>query len=138
MWKKIKELAIELAQWAEKELKGKTGAEKRAAVVGKMCAVIDIPFIPDWLEGMFEPILYGWIVDNVCNFLNILTEHDIAGVELTPEQIAKVAELIAVTPAGESVLPDERELPDKVIEDVATAGGIDAKLAALYEKYGNK
>jgi hypothetical protein len=134
-----KERAIELVQWAEKALAGRTGAEKRAAVVAKLAEIIDIPFVPDWIEGMFEPILYGWAVDKACNCLNILTGHAIAAAELTPEQITRAAGLIAATPSGEGTLPDENTLPEDVAAEVDSAGDdIDAKLAALCGKYAGK
>jgi hypothetical protein len=137
MWRKIKETAFELVQWAEKELAGKTGKEKRAAVVRKMCELLNVPYVPEWLEGMFEPILYAWIVDRVCNVMNILTNHDMASVTLTPEQVTKAAGLIAVTQAGEEVLPNEACLPDKIV-DVLTRPepDLDARLTALCEEYG--
>ena len=139
MWQKIKERAIELVKWAERELSGKTGAEKRAAVVTKMCALIGIPYLPEWIEVMFEPILYGWVVDKVCNFLNILTEHDITAIALNPEQITQAAELLSITPAGVSILPDENSMTGGALLKLNAAGDdVDAKLAALCEMYAGK
>jgi hypothetical protein len=138
MWREIKEKTFGLIQWAEKELTGKSGAEKRAAVVAKLCAIIDIPYIPDWLEGMVEPVLYGWVVDKTCNLLNILTEHAFEALSLSPEQISKAAGLIEITPDGTGILPNEMDLPDNVTEAVFDAGNIDAKLARLYEAYAGK
>jgi hypothetical protein len=125
-------------QWAEKNLTGKTGAEKRAAVVAKLCALIDIPYVPEWLEGMIEPILYGFVVDAACNLWNLLFGHTFVNAELTPEQTAKAAELITVTPTGESRLPSEEDLPIKVASLIAEAPDVDAKLSALYAQYGAK
>jgi hypothetical protein len=55
---------------------------------------------------------------------------------LTPELTAQAAGLIGVKSDGSDILPAERDLPDPVIEEVATAFGIDAKLAALAAEYG--
>jgi hypothetical protein len=138
MWKTIKEKALELVQWAEKELQGKTGAEKRAAVVAKLCVVINIPYVPEWLEGLFEPLVYGVVVDKVCNLLNILTEHSFAEAELTPEQSAKAADLITVTPDGEDVVPHESSIAPEDIKLLRAAESVDDKLNVLYAKYVSK
>jgi hypothetical protein len=128
MWEKIKQQALEWVQWAERELSGKSGSEKRKAVVSKLCDVIDIPMVPGFVEAIFEPIVYGWVVDKVCNVLNILTDGDFKDVVLTQEQQLKVVALVNVKPDGES----EKEA-------VAPSGGdIDARLNDLYERYGVK
>ncbi|MDR1649032.1 MAG: hypothetical protein LBR71_02120 [Synergistaceae bacterium] len=138
MWQDIKETVFGLVHWAEKELPGKSGAGKRAAVVEKACAIINIPYLPDWIENMFKPILIGWIADKVCNVFNILFEHDFGNTELTPEQVSKAAGLVEATPRGTGIVPDEADLPIKVVAAVREAGDIDAKLARLYEEYAGK
>jgi transcriptional regulator with XRE-family HTH domain len=73
MWKEIVAKAQELIKLAE-TLAGKTGPEKRAIVVSGMCEAINIPFVPEWLEGLFEPPLYGFIDWGVA-FWNRITGH---------------------------------------------------------------
>jgi hypothetical protein len=138
MLQKIKETIFRLVQWAEKEMIGKSGKEKRAAVVTKACELTDWPYIPDWIEVMFEPVLYGWLVDGACNLWNILFGHAFTSADLTPEQTAKAAELISVTPVGESLLPKEQDLPIKVAALIAEAPTVDDKLSALYAQYSVK
>ncbi|MDR3164671.1 MAG: hypothetical protein LBU13_03755 [Synergistaceae bacterium] len=64
MWKQVVIEAQKLIKLVE-TLKGKTGPEKKAMVVEAMRAVIDIPCVPEWLEDIIEPALYGLIVDLV-------------------------------------------------------------------------
>ena len=63
MWQKVITIAQELIKEAE-GLKDMTGAQKKAYVVKKMCDAIDIPGVPEWIERIIEPILYGYIVDD--------------------------------------------------------------------------
>ena len=78
--KQIKKWAIEQVLWAEKELRGKTGAEKRAAVVAKLDDMIKLPSRLEWVDD----IILGIIVDNAC----------IANVVLTGKQEDELAEKV--------------------------------------------
>lgn len=76
--------------WAESAMKGKTGAEKRAAVVAKLDEWIKLPF---WLEFIDGPVL-GFLVDKVCNAMNILTDHkDWDGLNAAYGEVAAVSEI---------------------------------------------
>ena len=136
MWEKVKECATGLVLWAETELAGKTGKEKRKTVVTKLREMIDWPVIPEFIEAIFEPILYGFVVDKVCDMLNLLTDGDFKDVVLDEPQTQKVAALIGVKPDGEPVMPVE---PVKTLEAAAPdMSGLDARLNALYAKYAVK
>ncbi|MDR1377934.1 MAG: hypothetical protein LBJ36_02645 [Synergistaceae bacterium] len=101
-----------------KELSGKTGAEKKKAAVAKMSELIDLPYVPEWLEDLIEPALYGVAIDAVCNLFNILTNHSFKNVQLTSEQATKA---VALTEA-EPFLPHESALPDDVLESMTATG----------------
>lgn len=73
-----KRMAVAYVIWAETELKGKTGAEKKAAVIKKLDDMITLP---GWLEWL-DDILIGLFIDKVCLVLNLLTGHDFAGLQL--------------------------------------------------------
>ena len=76
--------------WAEKNLKGKNGAEKRKAVVSKLDELIKLPSSLEWVD---DGIL-GWLVDRVCDQLNELTRHNFGGIELSESQERDIADEI--------------------------------------------
>ena len=88
--KQIKKWAIEQVMWAERELKGKTGAEKRAAVVAKLDDMIKLPSRLEWVDD----IILGIIVDNACKVLNDFAGHKFANVVLTGKQEDELAEKV--------------------------------------------
>ena len=90
MWEKIKKSVIEQVMWAEKNLKGKNGAEKRKAVVSKLDELIKLPSSLEWVD---DGIL-GWLVDRVCDQLNELTRHNFGGIELSESQERDIADEI--------------------------------------------
>ena len=116
---KIKKWVLEQVLWTEKNLKGKTGAEKRAAVVAKVDEMLVLPWWLEWADGP----LIGWMVDSVCEKLNWLTDWDFEKVESTPK---RTEELVAVM-----------ELP---LTEVMAAGkeakSLDERLAELAKQYG--
>jgi hypothetical protein len=123
MWKKIVDAVMEWVSWAERELKDKTGVEKRQVVIEKLVALIDIPFVPDLIESPIERIVYGYLVDRACAWLNMLGNGNFEDLMLTAEQYGKVAEMIEVAPAD--ILPVE----------ILEGASIGCKLDALYTKY---
>ena len=52
------------------DVKEKSGVQKKAWVVTTLSQLIDIPFVPDFLENGLERILYGAIVDAIVYTLN--------------------------------------------------------------------
>lgn len=96
MWEKLNEVkkwVVEKVLWAEKELRGKTGAEKRAAVVAKLNEIIDLPWVPEWVE---EKVI-GWMVDLACEKLNWLFGHGGWDAELTDVQQDELAEALTAS-----------------------------------------
>ena len=88
--REIKKWTIEQVLWAERELKGKTGAEKKAAVVKKLDDLIKLPFYLEWIDD----IILGIIVDNACKVLNDFAGHKFANVVLTGKQEEELAEKV--------------------------------------------
>lgn len=119
MWAKVKKWVVDSVAWAEREMKGKTGKEKREAVINKVDALIPLPWFLEWLDGL----VIGWLVDKVCEKMNWLTDHKFTGEELTEEQSGKLAE---VASCSISSIPAE-EVKGKTVEE---------RLNILYEKYG--
>ena len=61
---------IEQIVWAERELRGKTGAEKKAIVVKKIDDLIVLPAALEWLDD----IVIGYLVDMACNMFNSIDD----------------------------------------------------------------
>ena len=85
--KQIKKWAIEQVIWAERELKGKTGAEKREAVVAKLDDMIKLPNRLEWVDD----IILGIIVDSACKVLNDFAGHKFGNLILTGKQEEELA-----------------------------------------------
>lgn len=88
MLQKVKEWVMEQVLWAEKNLKGKPGGEKRAAVVAKVDDMIKLPWWLEWVDGP----LIGWLVDQACDLLNEAHGHDWQDVGTSAEERAVLAE----------------------------------------------
>ena len=61
---------IEQVVWAERELRGKSGAEKKAIVVKKIDDLIVLPAALEWVDD----ILISYLVDCACNMFNSIDE----------------------------------------------------------------
>lgn len=122
MWDKLKQIkkwVIDNVLWAERELKGKSGAEKRAIVVQRLDDLIPLPFYLEWADGP----LIGWLVDLACKKLNSLSDKDddFSAVELNEEQKEELAEVLTM------------EVNDAEVKQGKT---VDERLDALYKQYG--
>lgn len=114
-----KRKALEYVIWAETNLVGKTGAEKKAAVIQKLDDMITLP---GWLEWL-DDILIGLFIDKVCTVLNTLTSRSFAGLLLGEKQeevVVKVAENPSVVEEakGETVHDKIASLATKVGVDL--------------------
>ena len=88
----IKKWAIEQVLWAETNLKGKTGAEKKAAVVKKLDDLIKLPIYLEWVDDM----VISWLVDQACEKLNAMTNKNFEGLTLNNNAIKTIAENLDV------------------------------------------
>ena len=91
MWEDAKKWAIEQVLWAEKNLKGKSGKEKKEAVIKKLDDLITLPGYLEWVDD----VVLSWLVDSVCDKLNLLTGHDFERIELSEKQEQEIASEIA-------------------------------------------
>lgn len=84
---KIKEWAIEQVLWAERNMSGKTGAEKCEIVIKRLDDLITLPFYLEWLDDK----IIEWLVDLVCEKLNWAYDYDFSQAELDSKQIETLA-----------------------------------------------
>jgi hypothetical protein len=119
MWKEIVAKGIELVKVAE-TLIGKTGAEKRAIVVAWLCKAVNIPFVPEWAEGLIEPPAYGFIIDTVVGIGNRITGHALEKMPDDPEAAETMADIVK----------DELKAAA-----VGAKADVEEKFNALLEKY---
>jgi hypothetical protein len=119
MWRNVVAKAQELIRAAEK-IKHLSGPEKKAYVVKGMCSAINIPCVPDWIEALIEPVLYGWIVDAVVKWWNTLTNHQLETLPANAETAVAMAEVVIKEAKGEPI--DE--------------AAVNAKFDELLTKYG--
>jgi hypothetical protein len=131
MWEKIKAEAQKLVLWAEQNLRDKSGIDRRKAVISKMCEAIDLPYVPGFVEGFIEPILYGFVVDAVVKVWDLVTGKAFGALSLSPEVVGKTGELINAAVSGG--LP-----PVDLAGFAAETSGLplDEKFDALLAKYG--
>ena len=91
MLNQIKKWALEQVLWAEKNLKNKSGEEKKAAVVKKLDDMITLPSSLEWVDD----IIIGYIVDKACEKLNALAGHNFGELKgLTEKQTQELADEI--------------------------------------------
>ena len=69
MFEQIKMWAVEQVMWAEKNLKGKSGEEKKAAVIKKLDDMIPLPSYLEWGDD----IIIGKLVDMAGEKLSCLS-----------------------------------------------------------------
>ena len=115
MFDKLKTWVVEQVLWAEKNMAGKTGAEKRQAVVDKLDALITLPW---WLEWMDGPLI-GWLVDKVCGVFNAEQGHDwVDKVQDTKETVEVVVKEL---PDVDAYTRGATEVMTKAVEEAAAA-----------------
>ena len=84
---KIKRWVIEKVLWAENNLQGKSGAEKKAAVIKKLDEMITLPSYLEWVDDM----VLSYLVNQACEELNKITAHNFKDVELNEVDKGKIA-----------------------------------------------
>ena len=118
-WTRLRDLrlwVVDQVLWAENELAGKTGKEKRAIIVAKLDELVPLPFWLEWVDGP----LIGWMADRACDILNHITGHKFKGLQLSQSQKEKVADVL--------------EAPLTVA--AAKEKSVDERLEDLYKEYG--
>ena len=121
MWEKLKKLVVEQVLWAEQHLKGKSGDEKRKTIVEKLCDLVDVPMIPEFVERPAKRWVFGYLIDLACEKLNWLTDWAFGDVALSDSQTAAVAECL--------------EAPVPKLAASMRAATVDERLAELCNQY---
>jgi hypothetical protein len=109
----------------EKALGDKTGAERKEAVVNYISDLINIPYVPEWLEAPAKKLALGYIVDLAVEKLNVITGWDFANVDLNLEQFDTLVKTM-----DKPVAP----LLD-MVAGLPSEASIDQKFEALTAKY---
>ncbi len=78
----LKTWTIEQIIWAEKNLKDKSGAEKKAAVIKKLDDLIVLPFYLEWMDDK----IIAWLIDAICEKLNNAVGHNFEKIDETQEK----------------------------------------------------
>ena len=113
---KLKTMTIELVLWAEKELKGKSGPEKKKAVVSKLMEMLlgmALPWYISWAKGIVAPLLINYLVDLACQKLNFLSDWNFEDIELNQVQVNKLASVLAA-PVDVVVDSNSRDFEDRL------------------------
>lgn len=95
MFNKIKQWIVAQVIWAEQNLTGLSGREKRDAVVRKLDDMIQLPAALEPFDG---PII-GFLVDLAVAKLNTSLGHGFGSVELTGKQEKQIADAIEIPKA---------------------------------------
>lgn len=103
MFEEMKKFAIEQVIWAEKNLKDKSGAEKKAAVVKKLDDMITLPSYLEWIDD----IIIGKLIDTVCENLNKIIGHDFGKTEIDEKQEKEITEKIDLSEVKNNGSPRE-------------------------------
>lgn len=120
---KLKTYAIELVLWAEKELIGKSGPEKKKAVISKLTEILlgmALPWYVSWAKGIVAPLLISYLVDLACEKLNFLSNWNFESVSLNSAQLNKLASVLAA--------------PIGMVAD-SSGTNFEDRLEDLYQKY---
>jgi lysozyme family protein len=125
---KIKQQIITCILWVETEYLGADGSVKREAVIDKVADVIDIPYLPGFVEKPLIRLVIGFFNDNLVGLLNWLTGYDFKGAEISEEAQVQLAE------AADAPLP----VVQKAIASAGPSSSVEDKIKALYEQYGIK
>ena len=125
MWQKIVAKAHEFIKIAE-GFSEMSGAQKRAHVIKAMCDAIDLPYVPQWLENIIEPIIYGYVIDLCVKYWNQVTGHQLENIPDCNESAADMAEIVV------------SEVKAAATARVADHEVVDDKYQMLLDKYGVK
>jgi hypothetical protein len=134
MLKEIVGKIVSFVKQAETELAGKTGPEKKAAVIKLACGAIDIPFVPNWLENIFKPMAAGAIIDAVFKWINASTNGHVEAFPVTSDTTAALADAAQkeLTAAAKGEAPVE--IPVTKTAEAPNITDINAKFDALVKE----
>jgi hypothetical protein len=128
MWEKIQEFyKVVTTKIVEIEnlLSGKSGPDKKAAVVDYIINLVDIPYVPDVIETPIKRFAIGWLVDQIVEKLNVLTDWDFANFDTSTTTNMDVIAAIVQEPVAPLL---------DIINGTPSAITLDSKIAAVTEQ----
>jgi hypothetical protein len=134
MLKEIIEKIVSVAKQVEVALAGKTGEEKRAALINLVCGAINIPFVPDWFENMFKPMVVGKIFDVIFKWINGSTNGHVEVFPVTPETTEALAEAAKKEIIGAAKGEAPVDIPVTKTAEVPNIIDVNAKFDALIKE----
>ena len=134
MLKEIVGKVVAFVKQVEVELAGKTGAEKKAAVIKLVCGAIDIPLVPNWFENMFKPALVTAIIDAVFKWINASTNGHVEAFPKTDDTTATLADIAQKELVGAAKGEAPVEIPVTKTPEAPNITDINAKFDALVKE----
>jgi hypothetical protein len=134
MFKDIVAKVVEFMKKTEVELAGKSGAEKKAAVIKLVCGAIDIPFVPNWLENMFKPMAVTAIIDAIFNWVSAPTNGHVEAFPVTPDTTAALADIAQKELVGAAKGAAPVEIPVVKTAEAPNVTDINDKFQALVKE----
>ena len=116
MFDNLKKWVVEQVLWAEQNMKGKSGKEKRQAVVDKLDSLIPLPWFLEWMDGP----LIGWLVDKACSILNDQRGHEWDETLKDTDDAGKAA-VVELMPDVEAYTRDATEVMAKAVTEATAA-----------------
>ena len=119
----IKKLVIENVIWAERELRGRTGTEKKEIVIRKVLENLAamLPWYIRWAKELIAPALIGRLVDLATRALNFMTGWDFSNVQLTEQQVLELACVL--------------DAPLLIVADSCYGNDLGENIGELYHQY---
>jgi len=120
----IKKLVIEAVLWAESELRNRTGAEKKQAVMQKVLDALSamLPWYVRWATNFVSVDMISSIIDSAVQSLNFMSGWNFGETELSDEDICKLAMVI--------------DAPLPVVTGVCHGQPVQECINTLYDEYG--
>lgn len=116
----MKAQVASLVMWAEQNLKGKSGTEKKQAVLDMLCERISLPGPLNWIKRPVLKIVVNGCIDKICDVLNIVTEHEgFDDVTVDPEVVAEASTLPkGVLMEAQNIVADTKQktVDDRLLE----------------------
>jgi lysozyme family protein len=109
----------------EQKIGDKTGEERQKVVVNYICDMIDIPYVPSFIETPVKRALVGRAVDMVVEKLNVICDWDFRNAKLSEANIQAIAE---ITAAPVAPLLD-------IVKGTPSKASLDEKFDAVLLKY---
>jgi len=120
----VKKLVIEAVLWAESELRNRTGAEKKQAVMQKVLDTLGsmLPWYVRWATTFVSVDMISSIIDAAVRSLNFMSGWNFGGTELSEDDICKLAMVI--------------DTPLPVVIGVCHGQPIQECINTLYDEHG--